>query len=123
MRYMSFIRHTEKYRKSGPPAALMQAMGPYVEKSMKEGTVVEVGGLLASDAGARVRLSKGEITVTDGPFTESKEVIGGWAVLEARSKAHAIELARDFMELHRTHWPEFEGECEVREMFAPGEGP
>ena len=123
MRYMSFIRHTERYRKAGPPAALMQAMGPYVEKSMKEGTVVEVGGLLASDAGARVRLSKGEITVTDGPFTESKEVIGGWAVLEARSKAHAIELAKDFMELHRTHWPEFEGECEVREMFAPGEGP
>jgi len=123
MRYMSFIRHTEKYRKDGPPAAQMQAMGPYVEKSMKEGTVVEVGGLLASDAGARVRLSKGEITVTDGPFTESKEVIGGWAVLEARSRAHAIELARDFMELHRTHWPEFEGECEVREMFNPGEGP
>ena len=123
MRYMSFIRHTERYRKDGPPAALMAAMGPYVEKSMKEGTVVDTGGLLASDAGARVRLSKGEITVTDGPFTESKEVIGGWAILEASSKAHAIKLATEFMELHRTHWPEFEGECEVREMFPPFEGP
>jgi hypothetical protein len=61
--------------------------------------------------------------VTDGPFAEAKEVIGGWAILEAPSKAEALRIAREFMELHRKHWPEFEGESEVRPMFEPGKGP
>jgi len=61
--------------------------------------------------------------VTDGPFTESKEVIGGWAILNAASKADATRIAKEFMELHRKHWPEFEGESEVRPMFDPGMGP
>jgi len=78
MKYLTFIRHSESYRESPPPAALMEAMGKFVEKSFKDGTVVDTGGLLPSKDGARVRLSNGEITVTDGPFTESKEVIGGW---------------------------------------------
>jgi hypothetical protein len=63
------------------------------------------------------------VTVIDGPFTESKEVIGGWAILEAASKADALRIAEGFMGLHRTHWPEFEGEAEVRPMFEPGTGP
>lgn len=73
--------------------------------------------------GARVRLARGKVTVTDGPFSESKEVIGGWAILEAKSKAEAIRIATEFMELHRQHWPGFEGESEVRPMFDPGVGP
>jgi hypothetical protein len=56
--------------------------------------------------------------VTDGPFSESKEVIGGWAILEADSKAEAIRIATEFMELHRKHWPGFDGESEVRQMDA-----
>ena len=62
--------------------------------------------------------------MTDGPFSESKEMIGGWAILKADSKAEAHpRCATEFMELHRKHWPGFEGESEVRPMFEPGMGP
>ena len=123
MKYLSFIRHSEKYRETAPPPALMAAMGEFVQRSMREGTLVETGGLLPSKDGLRVRLAGGRLTVTDGPFSESKEVIGGWAILNASSKAEAVRIATEFMELHRKHWPEFEGESEVRPMFDPGMGP
>jgi hypothetical protein len=123
MKYLTFIRHAESYRKSGPPPALMEAMGQFVQKSLKDGTLLDTGGLLPTADGARVRLARGKITVTDGPFTESKEVVGGWAILNVASKAEAIRIATEFMELHREYWPEFEGESEVRQMFDPGMGP
>jgi hypothetical protein len=123
MKYLTFIRHAESYREAGPPAALMEAMGKFVEKSLKDGTLVDTGGLLPSKDGVRVRLDKGKITVTDGPFAETKEVIGGWAILQVKSKAEAVRVATEFMELHRKHWPQFEGESEVRPMFEPGKGP
>ena len=123
MRYLTFIKHSEKYRQLPPPDGLMQAMGEFVEKSLKDGTLVDTGGLLPSKDGFRVRLSKGKISVTDGPFTETKEVIGGWAIVNAATREDALRIATEFMELHRKHWPEFEGESEVRPMFAPGEGP
>lgn len=114
MKYLTFIRLNESYRKTPPPAALMEAMGKFVERSFKDGTVVDTGGLLPSKDGVRVRLADGKITVTDGPFSESKEVIGGWAMLDVPTKADAIRVATEFMELHRKHWPGFEGESEVR---------
>jgi hypothetical protein len=123
MKYLTFISHAESYRQAGPPAALMEAMGKFVEKSRKDGVLAETGGLLPSKDGARVRLADGKITVTDGPFTESKEVIGGWAILKADSKAEAVRIATEFMELHRKYWPGFDGESEVRPMFDPGVGP
>jgi len=123
MRYLTFIRHPESYRASPPPRALMEAMGKFVEQSRRDGTLVDTGGLLPSKDGARVRLAGGKLTVTDGPFSEAKEVIGGWAILEAKSKAEAVRVATEFMELHRVHWPAFEGESEVRPMFDPGMGP
>ena len=123
MKFLTFIRHSESYRQSGPPSTLMEAMGKFIEKSLQDGTLVGTGGLLPSKEGARVRLAKGQITVTDGPFTESKEVIGGWAILETDSRAEAIRIATEFMELHRKYWPAFEGESEVRPMFEPGTGP
>ena len=123
MRYLTFIRHSEKYRETQPPAALMEAMGKFVEQSFRDGTLVDTGGLRPSKDGFRVRLAGGKLSVKDGPFTESKEVIGGWAILNAATKEDALRIAREFMELHRKHWPEFEGESEVRPMFAPGEGP
>jgi hypothetical protein len=123
MKFLTFIRHSESYRESPPPAALMEAMGKFIEKSSREGILVDTGGLLPSNDGARVRLASGVITVTDGPFSESKEVIGGWAILNADSKADAIRMATEFMELHRKYWPGFEGESEVRAMFDPGMGP
>jgi hypothetical protein len=123
MKYLTFIRHSESSRESGPPAALMEAMGKFVEKSLRDGILVDTGGLRPSKDGALVRLANGKITVTDGPFTETKEVIGGWAILKADSKDDAIRIAIEFMELHRLHWPGFEGESEVRPMFDPGMGP
>ena len=123
MRYLMFIRHSESYRQTPPPAALMDAMGKFVETSFKDGTLVDTGGLLPSKDGVRVRLDKGKIKVIDGPFTESKEVIGGWAIVNAASKADAIRIATEFMELHRKYWPAFDGESEVRPMFDPGMGP
>ena len=123
MRYLTFIRHAESHRQAGPPPALMEAMGKFVQKALKDGTLVDTGGLLPSKDGVLVRLAGGKITVTDGPFTESKEVIGGWAIVQADSKAEAVRIATEFMELHRVHWPGFDGESEVRPMFDPGMGP
>jgi len=123
MKYLTFIRHPESYRQSTPPAALMEAMGKFVQKSLQDGTLVDTGGLLPTKDGTRVRLARGKITVTDGPFTESKEVIGGYAILNVASRSEALRIATEFMELHRTYWPEFEGECEMRPMFEPGTGP
>jgi len=122
MKYLTFIRHSEKYRESGPPQALMNAMGKFIEKTMKDGVLVDTGGLLPSKDGVLVRLAKGTITVIDGPFVETKEVIGGWAILKTDSRAEAIRIATEFMELHQKHWPGFEGESEVRPMFDPGVG-
>jgi hypothetical protein len=123
MKYLAFIRHSEAHRESGPPPALLDAMGRFVQKSLQDGSLVDTGGLLPSKDGFRVRLANGAITVTDGPFAESKEVIGGWAILMANSKAEALRISREFMELHLKYWPEFEGESEVRPMFEPGIGP
>lgn len=123
MKYLTFIRHPESYRASGPPAALMEAMGKFVGKALQDGTLLDTGGLLPSKEGVRVRLARGSITVTDGPFTETKEVIGGWAILETDSRAEAVRIATEFMELHLKHWPGFEGESELRPMFEPGQGP
>ena len=123
MKYMTFVRHSESYREAGPPKALMEAMGTFVDRLIKEGKFVDGGGLLPSKEGVRVRLAKGKVTVLDGPFAETKEVIGGWAILKAESRAEVLRIQEEFMELHRKHWPEFEGESELRPMFEPGEGP
>jgi hypothetical protein len=123
MKYLTFIRSSESYRESSPPAALMEAMGKFVERSFKDGTLVDTGGLLPSKDGVRVRLANGKLTVTDGPFSECKEVIGGWAILKVDSKAEAIRIATEFMDLHLKHWPGFEGESEVRPIFEHGMGP
>jgi len=123
MKYLTFIRHSESYREAGPPRALMDAMGKFVQKCMQDGSLVDTGGLLPSKEGFRIRLAKGVISMTDGPFIETKEVIGGWAIIAADSKSEAVRIAQEFMELHRRHWPDFEGEAEVRPMFDPGMGP
>jgi hypothetical protein len=123
VKYLAFIRHAESYREAGPPQALLDAMGRFVQQSLQDGSLVDTGGLLPSKDGFRVRLARGAISMTDGPFIETKEVIGGWAILNADSKAAALRIAHEFMELHRKHWPQFEGEAEVRPMFDPGMGP
>ena len=120
MRFMMFIKHTEDYRHEEVPQSLFAAMGEFVGEAMKSGGIVDTAGLQPTAKGKRVRLAKGKITVTDGPFTESKEVVGGYAIAEAKSYDEAMTLATRFMDLHRIHWPKFEGECEVRPLEAMG---
>jgi len=114
MRYLGLIRTTEN--QGAPPQALMDAMEKFIEASLKDGSLVQTGGLAPAAQGARIRQSGGKLRLTDGPFTESKEVVGGFAVLEAPSREAAVEHMQRFMQLHVDHWPEFVGECELREM-------
>jgi hypothetical protein len=121
MRHLLLIKHSEDLRNLTIPQGLNDAMGTFVGDAMKKGVILDTAGLTPTSEGARVRLDNRKLQITDGPFTESKEIIGGYAMIEAKSRTEAIELARQFMELHRVHWPEFVGECEVRplEDFAP----
>jgi hypothetical protein len=103
-----------------PDAKLETAMGQLIEKMLKSGTLVDMGGLLPVAKGAQVRATGGKLAVTDGPFVESKEVIGGYAILRAKSKEEAVELGREFMQLHlNTLGPSYEGQLEIRQMFDP----
>jgi hypothetical protein len=117
MKFMMIVKHSEPC--GPPPKGLMDAMGKLIEESAKDGTMVGSGGLLPTATGARVQLSGGKIKVVDGPFTESKEIIGGYAQFELKSREEAIQSAVRFMELHKEYWPEWEGETEVREMMGP----
>ena len=117
-RYLMFITHPEEYRDQPIPQGLLDAMGEFVNESLKSGVLIDTAGLQPTSKATRVRLSRGKITATDGPFTEAKEVIGGYAFVEARSTKEATEFATKFMEIHRIHWPEFEGACEVRPLDA-----
>jgi len=76
-----------------------------------------MGGLYPSAAGARVRLTNGKLHVIDGPFTEAKELIGGYAIFEVPSKHEAIVWTQRFMEAHLRHWPGWEGETEIRQIY------
>jgi hypothetical protein len=115
MRFMTIVKSAENA--GPPPQALMDAIAKLGEEAARAGTLVEMGGLFPTAMGARVRLSRGQLNVTDGPFTEAKEVVGGYAVHEVKSKQEAIDAAVRFMELHKKHWPGWEGETEVRQIF------
>jgi hypothetical protein len=90
-------------------------MGQLVEEGMKAGFLLATEGCLPSALGARVRISSGKLSVTDGPFTEAKEVVGGFAILQANSKEEAIELAKTFLQAAG------DGECELRQLFEAGQ--
>ena len=117
MKFMMIVKSAE--RSGYPPKQLMDAIDKLSEEANKAGTMIGGGGLGPTALGARVRLSGGKITVTDGPFTEAKEIVGGYAQFELNSKQEAIEGALRFMELHKKHWPGWEGETEIRQMFGP----
>jgi hypothetical protein len=118
MKYLMMIKHSESYRSEPIPQALMDAMGKFVDESFKSGVLKDTGGLRPTSEGFRVRSRGGRLSVTDGPFTETKEVIGGYAIVEVGSRDEALKVARQFMDLHRVHWPAFDGECEVRALDA-----
>ena len=115
MRFLSMIRLDEKTGRQ-PSEQLMQDMGKLIEELTREGKLVNTAGLRPTAEGKRVRLRKGKLFVTDGPFTETKEVIGGYAILEASSVQEAIELTKRFLAIHGAEW---DIECEVRQMEGP----
>ncbi len=112
MKFLSIYKNVE--RNTPPSPEEMATMGKLVEQGFKEGWLVATEGCLPTALGARVRRSGGNISVTDGPFTESKEVVGGFAILKANSKAEAIQLAKDFLKVAG------EGECELRQIYEQG---
>ena len=100
-----------------PPPELEAAMGELMGEWSKAGAMVSAAGLRPTSQGARVRLTAAEVRVTDGPFAESKEVIGGFFLLEAKDKAAAVEMTRRFVELHKqVLGADFQLECEVRQL-------
>ena len=124
MRYMMIVKGDENFAASGPPPMeLMEEIGKLGEEATKAGKMVSMGGLQHSSKGATVRIKGGKIVTTDGPFTEAKEIIGGFTILNLESKEQAIEEAVKFMELHRKLWPKWEGVTEVRPLYEGDEHP
>lgn len=109
MKFLSIFKTVE--RTTPPSAEEMEVMTKLVEDGMKAGYLLATEGCLPSAFGARVRRSTGNVTVTDGPFAESREVVGGFAILQANSKEEAIELARNFLQVAG------DGECEIRQLY------
>ena len=118
MRFMVLVSGCEDM--GPPPQAFLDAVAKAAEEATRAGKLIETGGLFPSATGARVRLRKGALNVTDGPFSESKEVVGGWGIVEANSKDEAVEGVVGLLELHKQYWPGWEGEAEVRQMFPQG---
>jgi len=100
----------------GPSPELMEAMHKLAEREIKAGRMIADGGLMPLAMGARVAVKKGKLAVTDGPFIEAKEMIGGFAIFELPTKEAAVASAVEFMQIHRDFMPGWEGTCEVREF-------
>jgi hypothetical protein len=123
MRFMMLVRADPDYEAGRPPSPeLMDAVGRLSAEMAQKGLLVGQGGLLPSSQGAKVRISGGKLKVLDGPFSEARELIGGYAIFELKSREEAIELAKQFMRLHSdVLGASYDGEVEVRAMFG-GEG-
>jgi len=115
MRFLSMIRIDEN---SGlvPGEQLLNDMGKLIEEMTREGVLVSTAGLRPTAEGVRVRLREGKLSTVDGPFTETKEAIGGFAILEAASTKDALELTKRFLRVHGEEW---NIECEVRQLAGP----
>ncbi len=100
MRYFMAIIPPPDLVEEDIPQGLMDAMGPWMEKSIGSGALVSTGGLKAATEGKRLKGHSGRIATTDGPFAEAKEVVGGYAVLEAPDLAAATAIAAEFLQLH-----------------------
>lgn len=116
MKYLMLINHSEAYRSQPIPQGLQDAMAEFVAAGFNSGVLKDTAGLKSTAEGFRIRSSGGVLKTTDGPFTEAREVVGGYAIIEVASHQDAREIARQFMELHRVHWPEFDGVCEARPL-------
>ena len=117
MRFMSLIRLNEDdIPESGPGPELMREMGELIDEMTRAGVLLDTGGLRPTAEGARLRWNHGELSVTDGPFTESKEFIGGYAIFQAKSKEEAAEWTTRFLKVHGRDW---DITCELRQVEEP----
>lgn len=119
MRFLSYIESDPAMPFGPPPAELFEEIGKFGEEMVKLGVIIDQGGLAPIESSPHIRISGGAITVTDGPFAEAKEVIGGYGMYEVRSVEEAIEYSRRFMQIHLDTWPGFEGTSVVRQVFGP----
>jgi len=112
MRFLGYTLGDESVPMPPPTPELMAAMDEMIEDATKAGVLVATGGIAPTAMGAKVSLKDGEFTVMDGPFTEAKELIGGWAILECRDMAEAVEWSKRFVSVVG------EGEVRVRPVDA-----
>ncbi len=104
-RYLSMIRVDERNSpEGGPSPELSERMSALFEEITKAGVMLDTAGLTPTSDGTRVTWSGGKLSYTDGPFTESKEVVGGYAILQAKDKAEALEWTKRFLQIHEEHW-------------------
>lgn len=115
MRYLCLIRASET--SGAAPPALLEALNKLATRNFESGAMLDGGRLLSTASGMRGSLRKGKMTITDGPFTESSEVIAGYAILEHPDRETARTFLVEFFEIHQKYAPNWEGECEVREMM------
>ncbi len=115
MRFLSMIRINEQSGQQ-PSQQLMEDMGKLIDEMTRDGSLVRTAGLRPTAEGKRVRLRKGQLSMVDGPFVETKEVVGGFAIVEADSMQQAIEYTKRFLRVHGDEW---DIECEVRQMDGP----
>jgi hypothetical protein len=121
MRFMMLVKGNQDYEAGRPPSPeLLEAIGRLSAEMAQSGRLVDQGGLLPSSQGAKVRISGGRLKVLDGPFSEAKELVGGYAIFDVGSREEAIELAKQFMKVHSdVLGASYDGEVEVRPMFGP----
>jgi len=119
MRFMMLVKADKDYEAGAPPnPELMAAIGKLAEEATARGALITAGGLLPSSHAVRIRVARGKTSIIDGPFSETKELIGGYAIFDLKSKEEAIESGRKFMQLHADILgSSYEGELEIRPMF------
>ncbi|HYU84348.1 MAG TPA: YciI family protein [Kribbellaceae bacterium] len=114
MRFMTMVKGPEGVQ---PPPELFVALDKLGREAAQAGVMFDTGGLMPTAHSTEIRLTGGKISVTDGPFSEAKEVVGGYAIFEVESKEQALEWAVRFMELHRDLWPGWDGATDLRQIF------
>ena len=118
---MYLVKADQSYAAGEPPTpALDAAIGKHIDDMTKAGVLVSVGGLAPPSQGTKIKARSGSLTVTDGPFTEAKEIIGGFAIMQVQSREHAIALGKEFLQLHvDVLGTSYAGEIEIRQVFGP----
>jgi hypothetical protein len=116
MRFLGLLRADKESESGAPPTPeLMARMGTFIEEITKAGVLLATDGLHPSSKGARIKLADGKVKVTDGPFSESKELVASYAVFQVKSKAEAIEWTTRFLKVLGR------GECEIRQIYEPSD--